>query len=64
MNSDFISQQDRIIVAAIEVISESGLSALTLNGLALRGNLQEDVIYKYFGGIDEKYEQIKKESNE
>ncbi len=53
MNSDFISQQDRIIVAAIEVISESGLSALTLNGLALRGNLQEDVIYKYFGGIDE-----------
>lgn len=53
MNSNFISQQDRILVAAIEIISESGLSALTLDGLAMKGNLQEAVIYKYFGGIDE-----------
>ena len=30
MNASFISQQDRILVAAIELISESGLSALTL----------------------------------
>ena len=53
MNKSFISQQDRILVAAIEIISESGLSALTLGGLAMKGNLQEAVIYKYFGGIDE-----------
>lgn len=53
MNSDFISQQDRILVAAIEIISESGLSSLTLKSLAMKGNLQEAVVYKYFGGIDE-----------
>ena len=53
MNTNFISQQDRILVAAIELISDSGLSALTLGGLAMKGNLQEAVIYKYFGGIDE-----------
>ena len=53
MNKSFISQQDRILVAAIEIISDSGLSALTLDGLAMKGNIQEAVIYKYFGGIDE-----------
>lgn len=53
MNASFISQQDRILVMAIELISESGLSALTLKGLANKGNFQEAVIYKHFGGIDE-----------
>ena len=53
MNTSFISQQDRILVAAIELISESGLSALTLKGLAMKGNIQENVIYKHFGGINE-----------
>ena len=53
MNASFISQQDRILVAAIELISESGLSALTLKGLAMKGNIQENVIYKHFGGINE-----------
>lgn len=53
MRNDFISQQDRILVAAIELISESGLSAFTLKNLALKGNIQEAVVYKYFGGIEE-----------
>ena len=41
------------MVAAIELISDSGLSALTLGGLAMKGDLQEATVYKYFGGIDE-----------
>lgn len=53
MRNDFISQQDRILVAAIELISESGLGAFTLKNLAMKGNIQEAVVYKYFGGIDE-----------
>lgn len=53
MKSSFILQQDQIVVSAIEIISESGLSGLSLRNLAIKGNLQEAVVYKYFGGINE-----------
>lgn len=49
----FISKKDRIIASAIEIISESGLSALTTKNLALRENMPEELLYKYFGGINE-----------
>lgn len=53
MNDSFISRKDRIIVSAIEIISDSGLSALTTRNLALKENMSEGLLYKYFGGIDE-----------
>lgn len=53
MADNFISRKDRIIASAIEIISDSGLSALTTRNLALKDNMSEALLYKYFGGIDE-----------
>lgn len=53
MVDSFISRKDRIIASAIEIISESGLSALTTRNLALKENMSETLLYKYFGGINE-----------
>ena len=53
MGDSFVSRKDRIIASAIEIISESGLSALTTKNLALKENMSEALMYKYFGGIDE-----------
>ncbi len=50
---NFISRKDRIISSAIEIISDSGLSALTTRNLAQKENMSEALLYKYFGGIDE-----------
>jgi len=49
MAESFVSRKDRIIASAIEIISESGLSALTTNNLASRENIAEETLYKYFG---------------
>ena len=53
MGDSFVSRKHRIIASAIEIISESGLSALTTKNLALKENMSEALMYKYFGGIDE-----------
>lgn len=53
MKDSFISRKDRIISSAIEIISDSGLSALTTRNLAAKENMSEALMYKYFGGIDE-----------
>ena len=53
MNKSYISDRDRIVVAAVEIISGAGLSSLTLDNLAVRSNFSEAVIYKYFGGVNE-----------
>ena len=53
MAESFVSGKDRIIASAIEIISESGLSALTTNNLAARENIAEETLYKYFGGVDD-----------
>ena len=53
IGDSFVSRKDRIIASAIEIISESGLSALTTKNLALKENMSEALMYKYFGGIDE-----------
>lgn len=53
MAESFVSRKDRIIASAIEIISESGLSALTTNNLASRENIAEETLYKYFGGVDD-----------
>lgn len=53
MIDSFVSRKDRIIASAIEIISDSGLSALTTRNLAIKENMSEGLLYKYFGGIDE-----------
>lgn len=53
MSDSFISRKDRIIAAAIEIISESGLASLSTKSLAMKENMSETLIYKYFGGINE-----------
>ncbi|MBE5953638.1 MAG: TetR/AcrR family transcriptional regulator [Lachnospiraceae bacterium] len=53
MVDSFISRKDRIISSAIEIISDSGLSALTTKNLAIKENMSEALLYKYFGGINE-----------
>ena len=53
LNESFISRKDRIISSAIEIISDSGLSALTTRNLAIKENMSEALLYKYFGGINE-----------
>lgn len=53
MGDSYVSRRDRIIASAIEIVSDSGLSALTTHNLALKENMSEALIYKYFGGIDE-----------
>ncbi len=53
MGDSFVSRKDRIIASAIEIISESGLAALTTKNLALKENMSDALLYKYFGGINE-----------
>lgn len=53
MSERFISIQDRIIAAAVDIISESGLSALTAKNVAMRENMTEESLYKFYGNMDE-----------
>ncbi|MCM1495617.1 MAG: TetR/AcrR family transcriptional regulator [Bacteroides sp.] len=53
MSDNFISRKDRIIASAIEIISEAGLASLSTKTLAMKENMSEALIYKYFGGINE-----------
>ena len=53
MNNNFINRKDRIIASAIEIISEAGLASLTTKTLAMKENMSESLLYRYFGGIEE-----------
>ena len=53
MNNSFVNRKDRIVASAIEIISEAGLEALTTRTLAMKENMSESLLYRYFGGIDE-----------
>lgn len=48
-----VSRRDRIVTSAIEIICDSGLEALTTKTLAMKENMNEALLYKYFGGIEE-----------
>ena len=50
---DYISKKDRIISTAIDIICDSGLSALTTRNIALKENMSEALLYKYYGSVDE-----------
>lgn len=53
MNNSFINRKDRIVASAIEIINEAGLSSLTTKTLAMKENMSESLLYRYFGGIEE-----------
>lgn len=53
MADNYISRRDKIIASAIDLIGDAGLHALSTKNLALRENVSETLVYKYFGGIDE-----------
>lgn len=53
MGNSFINRKDRIIASAIEIISEAGLTSLTTKSLAMKENMSESLLYRYFGGIEE-----------
>lgn len=53
MNTSFINRKDRIVASAVEIISEAGLESLTTKTLAMKENMSESLLYRYFGGIDE-----------
>ncbi len=53
MNNNFVNRKDRIIASAIEIISEAGLSSLNTKSLAMKENMSESLLYRYFGGIEE-----------
>lgn len=53
MNNNFVNRKDRIIASAIEIISEAGLASLTTKTLAMKENMSESLLYRYFGGIEE-----------
>ena len=53
MVEDYISKKDRIISTAIDIICDSGLSALTTRNIALKENMSEALLYKYYGSIDD-----------
>ena len=53
MTESFISTRDRIISTAIEIISDSGLSALTTKTVSQKANLSEPLLYRFYGDINE-----------
>ena len=53
MSNSFINRKDRIIASAIEIISEAGLASLSTKTLAMKENMSESLLYRYFGGIEE-----------
>ena len=53
MSNSFINRKDRIIASAIEIISEAGMASLTTKSLAMKENMSESLLYRYFGGIEE-----------
>jgi AcrR family transcriptional regulator len=53
VEDSYISNRDKIVASAIELIGDLGLHALTPKNLARKQNISDTLIYKYFGGIDE-----------
>lgn len=53
MDNSFVNRRDKIIDSAIEIISEAGIESLTTKNLAMKQNMSESLLYRYFGGIDE-----------
>lgn len=53
MTEEFIAMKDRIIAAAIEIISDGGLASLTTRSVSAITNITESYIYKFYQNTDE-----------
>ena len=53
MIQEYISRQDMIVITAIDIINDSGLSGLTFKNLAYKANMTEDLLYKYYGDVND-----------
>ena len=53
MTEEFISVQDRIISASIDIVSDAGLASLNYRNISLKTNISEDMLYKYYSSTDE-----------
>lgn len=51
--NNFVNRKDRIIASAIEIISEAGVASLTTKNLAMKENMSEELLYRYFGDMEE-----------
>lgn len=47
------AQESRILDAALELVAESGLEALSIKGIAERADYSPAALYRYFGSKDE-----------
>ena len=50
---EYISAKDRIISSSIEIISDAGLASLSPKTIAMRTNIDEMMLYKYYSNINE-----------
>ena len=46
------STEERIVNAAIEILSDTGFTGLGINPIAQRAGIDKQLIYRYFGGMD------------
>jgi len=53
MEKSFLSRKDRIILSAIDIISESGIQGLSTKVLAEKQQMAESLLYKYFKSIND-----------
>ncbi len=53
MSESIFSGRDRITVAAVEIISESGLASLNEQTICLKVDTSPEMIYKLFGGTEQ-----------
>ena len=53
MKKNFPNRKDSIILAAIEIISDSGIQGLSTRELAKRQDITESLLYRYFKSKDE-----------
>ena len=53
MKKGFITRKDSMILAAIDIISESGLQGLSTKEIASKQGISESLLYKHFKSIDE-----------
>jgi len=53
MIKGFPTRRDSIILAAIDIISESGIQNLSTKGIAEKQGISESILYKHFKSLDE-----------
>ena len=53
MLKGFPSRRDSIIMAAVDIIDESGIKGLSTKEIAAKQGISESILYKHFKSLDE-----------